>query len=90
MNKEIHDICTKQLKLNHNRGGILPQRDPTLAVLTTRRERPRKDKSPKKGNAPTHGQKEETTPLNLSSSSKSNNIKCFKCLGGKVHCLPIP
>ncbi|RDX69771.1 hypothetical protein CR513_51073, partial [Mucuna pruriens] len=44
------------------------------------RERPRKDRSPNNGSAPSHGQKEETTLPNLS-SSKSISIKCFKCLG---------
>ncbi|RDX74005.1 hypothetical protein CR513_46301, partial [Mucuna pruriens] len=44
------------------------------------KERPRRDKSPKKGNDISQGQKDMTLP-STSSSFKSSNIKCFKYLG---------
>ncbi|RDX96603.1 hypothetical protein CR513_20700, partial [Mucuna pruriens] len=45
-----------------------------------KRERPTKDKSPKKKSVLSHGQKVEATPPNLS-SYRSSRIKCFKSLG---------
>ncbi|RDX84664.1 hypothetical protein CR513_34254, partial [Mucuna pruriens] len=42
------------------------------------RDWPKMDKIPKEWSALTHGRKEETTPPNLSSLSRSSKIKCFK------------
>ncbi|RDX88859.1 hypothetical protein CR513_29492, partial [Mucuna pruriens] len=44
-------------------------------------KRPRKDKSLKKGSSIPQGLKEERTFPSPTPVSKSNNIKCFKCLG---------
>ncbi|RDX99852.1 hypothetical protein CR513_17032, partial [Mucuna pruriens] len=66
-----------------------PQRDGRRSYLNTnhswkgkerREDKPRKDKSPKKGNAPSQGQKQEVN-IFTPNTSKSSNIKCFKCLG---------
>ncbi|RDY13327.1 hypothetical protein CR513_01771, partial [Mucuna pruriens] len=47
-------------------------------------ERPIKDKSREKGSSIPQGRKDERMLPSLAPASKSNNIKCFKCLG-KAH-----
>ncbi|RDX86175.1 hypothetical protein CR513_32521, partial [Mucuna pruriens] len=49
----------------------------------------KKDKNPKKESSILQGQKEDT-PTNLSSLSKSSNIKCLKFLWKGAHCLSMP
>ncbi|RDY00796.1 hypothetical protein CR513_15970, partial [Mucuna pruriens] len=51
------------------------------------KERPRKDMNLKKGSEPSQGRNKEKASPNPS-SSKSSNIKCFKCFGGKVTLSP--
>ncbi|RDX61087.1 hypothetical protein CR513_60712, partial [Mucuna pruriens] len=72
----LHQSQAESL-LTRGRGCISPQ----SRSKEKESERLRKDKSPKMGSFPSLSRKEEKTLPSPVPTSKSNNIKCFKCLG---------
>ncbi|RDX70450.1 hypothetical protein CR513_50309, partial [Mucuna pruriens] len=77
LNKDIQDV----VKLYHYTSMDDLVHQATQRGKEKEKDRLRKDKSPKKGSFLPQGRKEERTLLGPSPTSKSSNIKFFKCLG---------
>ncbi|RDX89287.1 hypothetical protein CR513_29003, partial [Mucuna pruriens] len=72
----VHQSTKIELQLKRHQAAKKSYLGSSWKDKDKKRERPRKDKSPKKGNVPSQDRKEEVTPPSLS-SSRSSNIKCF-------------